>query len=71
MSVPHLTQHLIDIEGKTTLLLHAFSGMKQKYGEPADSDFIAFQGALSKVREHLRGLRIESQGADKTQGGAE
>jgi hypothetical protein len=64
----NLTLHLIDIEGKTALLLHAFSGMKEKYEAPAASDFVAFQTALSKVREHLRILRIESQEADKAEG---
>jgi hypothetical protein len=66
-AIPRLTQHLVDVEGKVTLLVHAFVGMKQKFGAPAEADYLAFQTALGKVREHLRGLRIESQEADRAE----
>ncbi len=65
--IPHLTQHLVDVEGKVALLVHAFAGMKQKFDVPAEADYLAFQTALAKVREHLRGLRIESQEADQAE----
>lgn len=59
MDCDRLAFHLTEIERRTSLLLHAFTGIEVSYAASRPVDLEAFHVALKKVHNHIRGLRAE------------